>query len=105
MEGQPKRQKKSAKETGRWTKDEHSRFILGLINHGKNWKMVEGLVATRTSAQVRSHAQKFFNRLSKVRETFKEQLEEQEGVVVGPAVLDKLLDSAKETDLKSTVKS
>lgn len=32
---------KKKKETGRWTKDEHSRFILGLVNYGKNWKRVE----------------------------------------------------------------
>jgi SHAQKYF class myb-like DNA-binding protein len=37
----------------------------GLLTHGKNWKMVEQIVGTRTAAQVRSHAQKFFNRFDR----------------------------------------
>lgn len=38
---------------------------VGLLTHGKNWKMVEQVVGTRTASQVRSHAQKFFNRLDR----------------------------------------
>lgn len=37
----------------------------GLLQYGKNWKLVEQVVHTRTAAQVRSHAQKFFNRLDR----------------------------------------
>lgn len=52
------------------------------MNFGKNWKKVEELVGTRTGAQVRSHAQKFFNRLSKVKQNFNEQTEaEQEATI------------------------
>lgn len=51
--------------TGRWTKEEHQRFIEGLKKFGKNWKKVEEFVGTRTGAQIRSHAQKFFNRCQK----------------------------------------
>ena len=76
MDLMDKKSKRKPKETGRWTKEEHSRFILGLMTFGKNWKKVEELVATRTGAQVRSHAQKFFNRLTKVKQTFAEHLEE-----------------------------
>ncbi|CAD8198168.1 unnamed protein product [Paramecium octaurelia] len=50
---------------GRWTKDEHQRFVEALSIHGKNWKKVEEYVGTRSGAQIRSHAQKFFNRLEK----------------------------------------
>ncbi|CAD8108174.1 unnamed protein product [Paramecium sonneborni] len=50
---------------GRWTKDEHQRFVEALSIHGKNWKKVEEYVSTRSGAQIRSHAQKFFNRLEK----------------------------------------
>lgn len=58
-------QPQSKKTFGRWTKEEHQRFIDGLKLFGKNWKKVEEHVGTRNGAQIRSHAQKFFNRLDK----------------------------------------
>jgi SHAQKYF class myb-like DNA-binding protein len=51
--------------SGRWTKEEHQRFIDGIRKFGKNWKQVEDYIGTRTGAQIRSHAQKFFNRLER----------------------------------------
>lgn len=33
--------------------------------YGKNWKKVETYVGTRTSAQIRSHAQKYYNKINK----------------------------------------
>ncbi|KRX05677.1 Homeodomain protein [Pseudocohnilembus persalinus] len=50
---------------GRWTREEHIRFVEGLSYFGKNWKLVEEYVGTRSGAQIRSHAQKFFNRLER----------------------------------------
>jgi len=50
---------------GRWTKDEHFRFLEALKYFGKEWKKVQEHVGTRTSTQARSHAQKFFNKLEK----------------------------------------
>jgi SHAQKYF class myb-like DNA-binding protein len=50
---------------GRWTKEEHERFVDAIKQHGKNWKKVEETVATRTGAQIRSHAQKFFLKVEK----------------------------------------
>lgn len=55
----------SSKASGRWTKEEHQKFIEGLKLFGKNWKQVEEHVGTRNGAQIRSHAQKFFNRLER----------------------------------------
>jgi hypothetical protein len=36
------------------------------MQYGKDWKKVEQYVRTRSGSQVRSHAQKFFNKLQKV---------------------------------------
>lgn len=39
--------------------------MLGLKLYGKSWKKVEKHIGSRCGAQIRSHAQKFFIRLSK----------------------------------------
>jgi len=57
--------KSGNKSSGRWTKEEHQKFVEGLKRFGKNWKLVEEHVGTRNGAQIRSHAQKFFNRLER----------------------------------------
>jgi len=50
---------------GRWTRDEHEAFLEGLKLHGREWKKVSEMISTRTSAQIRSHAQKYFSKLAK----------------------------------------
>lgn len=50
---------------GRWTDEEHEKFLEALKIYGKNWNKVHRHVGTRTSAQTRSHAQKYFNKLMK----------------------------------------
>jgi len=55
----------TSRSAGRWTKEEHQKFVEALKLFGKNWKSVEDYIGTRTGAQIRSHAQKFFNRLQR----------------------------------------
>lgn len=50
---------------GHWSKEEHSRFVQGIQMYGKNWKKVVECVGTRSSNQIRSHAQKYFAKLEK----------------------------------------
>jgi SHAQKYF class myb-like DNA-binding protein len=54
--------------TGRWTKEEHDAFLSGLKMYGKEWKKVAAKVKTRTVVQTRTHAQKYFQKLSKATE-------------------------------------
>ena len=53
--------------TGRWTKQEHALFLEALAKYGKEWKSVATMVKTRTVVQTRTHAQKYFQKLSKIK--------------------------------------
>lgn len=56
---------KDGQSTGRWTDEEHQAFLRGLHTYGREWKKVASHIPTRSSAQVRSHAQKYFAKLQK----------------------------------------
>lgn len=62
---QPESEDDDQSTMGRWTKEEHNKFVDGLRKYGKNWKLIEDYVNTRSGSQIRSHAQKFFSRLEK----------------------------------------
>lgn len=51
--------------TGRWTLEEHEQFLVGLKLHGRVWKNIAPLVKTRSTVQIRTHAQKYFLSLQK----------------------------------------
>lgn len=53
--------------TGRWTKEEHAAFIEGLNKHGKEWKKIANMIETRTVVQIRTHAQKYFQKIAKTK--------------------------------------
>ena len=55
---------------GRWNQDEHIRFIKGCLLYGNNWKKVKKYVKSRSSAQIRSHAQKYLIKLNKKYRTY-----------------------------------
>ena len=50
---------------GRWKNEEHRAFLYSLRSFGKDWYRVEEAIGTRSSAQIRSHAQKFLCKLEK----------------------------------------
>lgn len=66
----------TGKATGRWTKEEHFRFLEALKLYGKEWKKVQQHVGSRSSTQARSHAQKFFVKLEKKGLTMEQFLEQ-----------------------------
>ena len=52
---------------GRWSEEEHHKFMKAVVDHGKNWKVVQKCVVSRDIAQTRSHAQKFVIRLKSIK--------------------------------------
>ena len=55
--------KSMPKATGRWTAEEHDEFLKCLDIYGREWKKVAERITTRTAAQIRSHAQKYFKKI------------------------------------------
>merc|ERR1712084_163600 len=65
--------------TGRWTAEEHRLFLQGLEEHGKGWKKIASLIKSRTVVQIRTHAQKYFQKLAKARQNGDEGETQMEG--------------------------
>ncbi|KAI9913751.1 hypothetical protein PsorP6_005127 [Peronosclerospora sorghi] len=52
--------------TGRWTEAEHQLFLQGLETFPyRAWKKIATLIKTRTVVQIRTHAQKYYQKLEK----------------------------------------
>ena len=51
---------------GRWSAEEHNKFLEALRIYGKDWDSMQKYVGSRDSPHIRSHAQKFFRKLVKV---------------------------------------
>ncbi|PKA66205.1 Protein LHY [Apostasia shenzhenica] len=53
------------KQRDRWTEDEHNKFLEALKLYGRAWRRIEEHIGTKTAVQIRSHAQKFFSKVSR----------------------------------------
>lgn len=52
--------------TGRWTEEEHALFLEGLRRFPyRAWKKIATLIETRTVVQIRTHAQKYYQKIAK----------------------------------------
>lgn len=56
---------RSSTRDGRWTQEEHDLFLRGMAIYGRRWTKVAEVVGTRTTVQVRSHAQKYEMKVEK----------------------------------------
>ena len=65
-------------QSGKWTEEEHEKFIEGILLYGNEWKKVQNIIKTRSSAQARSHAQKFFLKIKKSLENVDKSLNSNE---------------------------
>ena len=54
---------------GRWSLEEHIIFLQTLEKYGTNWKKISKIIATRSDKQIRSHAQKFYQKLKEYKDT------------------------------------
>eukprot|EP00752_Nemacystus_decipiens_P017213 g15421.t2 len=71
--GKAIQEKVAKKGKGRWTAEEHKGFVRGLEQHGQNWEVIaERFVPTRTTLQIRTHSQKYYQDARKGR-TFPEE--------------------------------
>nr|CCA18670.1 conserved hypothetical protein [Albugo laibachii Nc14] len=60
--------------TGRWTEAEHKLFLKGLETFPyRAWKKIATLIKTRTVVQIRTHAQKYYQKLEKEEAKLKER--------------------------------
>jgi len=48
-----------------WTPLEHEAFVAALERHGRDWRVIEAEVKTKSVVQIRSHAQKYFLKMQK----------------------------------------
>lgn len=61
----PKSPVPDAEKVGRWSDEEHEVFLQGLEKYGKQWKTIAQMIGTRTVVQVRTHAQKYFQKMER----------------------------------------
>lgn len=52
--------------TGRWTMREHAIFVEAVqLYRNQNWRQISAMVGTRSPEQVRTHAQKYFQKINR----------------------------------------
>ncbi|KAL7694823.1 putative SANT/Myb domain, Homeobox-like domain superfamily protein [Plasmopara halstedii] len=86
--------------TGRWTESEHKLFLQGLETFPyRAWKKIATLIKTRTVVQIRTHAQKYYQKLEKEEARLKER-EAQDRAAVAAGVAPSIIPSSPASQKK-----
>lgn len=57
--------RKKGQTNGRWTAKEHKLFVEAYKQFGRDWKKVEQYLPSRSSTQIRSHAQRYLAKMER----------------------------------------
>ncbi|KAG6975881.1 hypothetical protein JG688_00001927 [Phytophthora aleatoria] len=80
--------------TGRWTEAEHKLFLQGLETFPyRAWKKIATLIKTRTVVQIRTHAQKYYQKLEKEEARLKEREAQDRAAIAAGAAPSSILSS------------
>ncbi|CAI5736325.1 unnamed protein product [Peronospora destructor] len=73
--------------TGRWTEAEHKLFLQGLETFPyRAWKKIATLIKTRTVVQIRTHAQKYYQKLEKEEARLKDREAQDRAAIAAIAI-------------------
>ena len=89
---------------GKWTDEEHEKFIEGILIFGTEWKKVQEIIKTRSSEQARSHGQKFFKRFKDLFKKNEEKHKRKKKEKIFESVIKEMLPTKKVKNLTQNQK-
>ena len=89
--------------TGRWSPEEHRLFLEGMRTFGKKWTKIASFIGTRTAMQVRTHAQKYFQKADRVKQDGMENLAAASSDLIVVDVRIATVDKKKDSSSRKSV--
>ena len=76
---------------GRWTTAEHQLFLQSFKKYGKNWKKLSSIITTRSVLQIRTHTQKYLQKLQRAQNNPNKKLSKEQKLLLAKHVSISLL--------------